>query len=171
MATLLEVADYPKPHWEAGEASASSFDRLCRPVRPTSPQLTPRAVSDRVKPCVLIVDDDEAVRETLAELLEDSGFSCVTAKDADAALVILRQRGRIDALVTDLTMPGHDGISLIRQAREIDHGLPAILLTGYAEQAASIATIAGGKFHVLSKPVQSDRLIQEVELLIAKSHV
>jgi CheY-like chemotaxis protein len=82
--------------------------------------------------------------------------------------MVLRQTTAVDALVTDLTMPGHDGIMLIRQAREINSALPAILLTGYAEQVASVSTIAGGNFHVLRKPVQSDRLIQEIELLVAR---
>ena len=58
---------------------------------------------------------------------------------------------------------------LIRQAREIKRHLPAILLTGYAEQAVSVATIAGGNFHVLRKPVQSERLIEQVNLLVTKS--
>ncbi|HEY4040966.1 MAG TPA: response regulator [Rhodopila sp.] len=126
------------------------------------------AVAGQRNARILVVDDDNAVRETLAELLEDEGFSCVTAGDAIEALMVLRQTTAVDALVTDLTMPGHDGIMLIRQAREINSALPAILLTGYAEQVASVSTIAGGNFHVLRKPVQSDRLIQEIELLVAR---
>lgn len=90
------------------------------------------------------------------------------AGDATEALTILRREAAIDALVTDLTMPGDDGIALIRKARKINNDLPAILLTGYAEQVTSIATIAGGSFHVLRKPVQSDRLIEQLQLLVAK---
>jgi CheY-like chemotaxis protein len=117
---------------------------------------------------ILVVDDDEAVRETLADLLEIAGYCPLQAADALEALMILRQDAAVDALVTDLTMPGADGIMLIRHAREIRHDLPAILLTGYAEQVASVSTIAGGRFHVLSKPVQSDRLIEQLELLVKK---
>jgi CheY-like chemotaxis protein len=120
------------------------------------------------KGCVLLVDDDAAVRETLAELLDDVGFHALQACDAIGALLILRQGEAIDVLVTDLTMPGDDGISLIRQARAIRNDLPAILLTGYAEQVTSVSTIAGGNFHVLRKPVESDRLIQQLELLMIK---
>jgi CheY-like chemotaxis protein len=118
---------------------------------------------------ILIVDDDESVRETLADLLEIVGYSPLQAADALEALMILRQETNVDALVTDLTMPGADGITLIRHAREIRPELPAILLTGYAEEVASVATIAGGNFHVLRKPVESARLIEQLELLVKKS--
>jgi CheY-like chemotaxis protein len=120
---------------------------------------------------ILLVDDDEAVRETLTELLEVVGFCVVQAADAAEALKILRHDGAIDVLVTDLTMPGDDGIALIRQAREIKRDLPAILLTGYAEQMTSVATIAGGNFHVLRKPVESDLLVEQLVLLMAKPTV
>lgn len=117
---------------------------------------------------ILIVDDDAAILETMAELLELSGFSPVQATDAAEALMILQQDPDIDAMVTDLTMPGADGITLIRHARELKSHLPAILLTGYAEQLTSVATCAAGNFHVLSKPVPSDRLLAQLEVLLAQ---
>lgn len=116
---------------------------------------------------VLVVDDDECVRETLAELLDLAGFITIQAAHTEEALAVLRQRADIAAVVTDLTMPGEDGIALIRRARAIRHGLPAILLTGYAEEVASVATTAGENFHVLRKPVESGRLIDQLDLLLA----
>lgn len=121
------------------------------------------------KGCILVVDDDESVRETLADLLEVVGYRPRQAGDAVEALMILRRDPAIVALVTDLTMPGADGITLIRHARSVRSDLPAILLTGYAEQVACVSTIAGGNFHVLRKPVQSERLIEQLELLVAQS--
>src|SRR3978361_1010450 len=91
---------------------------------------------------ILIVDDDESVRETLADLLEMVGDCLLQAADAREALIILRREADVDVLVTDLTMPGADGIVLIRHARELRHNLPAILLTGYAEQIAPGISIA-----------------------------
>jgi CheY-like chemotaxis protein len=116
---------------------------------------------------VLVVDDDQAVRETLSELLELAGFMTTQAPHAAIALDALRQDPDIAAIVTDLTMPGDDGIALIRLARTVRCGIPAILLTGYAEEITSVATIAGGNFHVLRKPVESDRLIDQLDLLLA----
>jgi DNA-binding NtrC family response regulator len=117
---------------------------------------------------ILLVDDDVTVRETMAELLEDVGFTPFQAGDAAEALMILRQQGDMDALVTDLTMPGDDGIALIKQARDFKADLPAVLLTGYAEEVTAIATTAGGNFHVLRKPVESDRLIEQLVLLVSR---
>ncbi len=128
----------------------------------------PRPKTDTARR-ILIVDDDKSVLDTMAELLELAGFQPIKASDASEAIMILRQDATIDALVTDLTMPGADGITLIRQAREIKPSLPAILLTGYAEQVTSVATIAGGNFHVLRKPVESERLIQQLELLMTNA--
>jgi CheY-like chemotaxis protein len=175
MALMLHVDCYPRTAWRSCEngaapsADASDDDRSgASPHRRHTTR--PRSVPEN-KGCVLLVDDDKAVRETLAELLDDVGFHAVVAADAIEALLILRQPELIDVLVTDLTMPGDDGIALIRQARVIRSDLPAILLTGYAEQVTSVTTIAGGNFHVLRKPVESDRLIQELELLLAKTAI
>ena len=82
--------------------------------------------------------------------------------------MILRTDVIIDALVTDLTMPGVDGIALIHQARQLRHDLPAILLTGYADHVASMSTIGGGDFQVMRKPVGCNRLIGQIELLLRK---
>lgn len=115
---------------------------------------------------ILLVDDDQSVRETMADLLEMDGFTVIQAADAKEALTLLRQKDRIvDLLVTDLSMPGDDGIALIQQARHIQANLPAILLTGYAEQVSSVAMSSGG-FHILRKPVQADDLLRQIMSLL-----
>jgi CheY-like chemotaxis protein len=128
----------------------------------------PTSTESSLKACVLIVDDDDSVREVLVELLESSGFRLLQAADAPTAMTVLRQEGAVDVLVTDLTMPGCDGIALIRQAREIVANLPAVLLTGYAEHITTVATDAGGNIHVLRKPVESDHLIEQIESLLGR---
>lgn len=80
---------------------------------------------------ILVVDDDDAVRETLADLLDTENYQTVQAVDAAQALMILlADPAAIDVLVTDLSMPGTDGIALIKHARHIRPRLPAVLLTG-----------------------------------------
>jgi CheY-like chemotaxis protein len=130
-------------------------------------RLSPFSLSS--KRCILIVDDNESVRETLADILEFAGFDPVQAGDAIEALTILRRQSSIDVLVTDLTMPGADGITLIRKAREIRCNLPAILLTGYAEHVTSTTATAEANFLVLCKPIESKRLIEQLDLLLARS--
>ena len=118
------------------------------------------------KGSILIVDDDEAVRGTLADLLEIVGFCPVQAADAPEALMILNTDPAVKAMVTDLSMPGTDGITLIGQARELRNGLPAILLTGYADQVHASGTGTGGDFCVLRKPIEGDHLAEQLDLLI-----
>ncbi len=138
---------------------------------PAGTQLAEPTVAYRVNKatgmrCVLIVDDDDSVRETLADILDLEGFCTLQAADVPSALALLGQHV-VDALVTDLSMPGEDGIALIRRARTINRHLPAILLTGYAEEAAAVSTIAGGQFHVLRKPVEAQHLINQISLLVS----
>jgi CheY-like chemotaxis protein len=104
----------------------------------------------------------------LADVLEAVGYHIIQAADAAQALIILRTDASIDVLVTDLTMPGVDGITLIRRAREFRCDLPTILLTGCADDLASLSTIAGGNVQVLRKPFGCDRLIEQLELLVGK---
>ena len=86
---------------------------------------------------ILVVDDDMLVRLGTACLLEELGHTVVEAADGPAALEILRERGDIDLLVTDYAMPGMNGVALVLAARERRPGLPALLVTGYAELLAS----------------------------------
>jgi CheY-like chemotaxis protein len=115
---------------------------------------------------VLLVDDNDSVRETLADLLESEGYKTVQANDAARAMMLMRSQPGFDVLVTDLSMPGADGITLIHQARQIQRALPAILLTGYAEQVTTVAVVAGSTFHVLRKPIGGERLVEQISALV-----
>jgi len=158
-------ADVPEPsQWKT--AAATRDDRPGETGRPGAHPPSGPSPRSMSKGRILIVDDDETVRETLADLLDMAGYCTLQAADALEALMIMRQYAAVVALVTDLTMPGADGILLIRHAREIKPNLPAILLTGYAEQITSAAAIAGGNFHVLPKPVESERLIEHLDQLV-----
>jgi DNA-binding NtrC family response regulator len=168
MNIMLQVTNCSMPPWDAGDSPDSEEARGVQEGQ-GDPARSPRQRNANCKGRILLVDDDPSVRETLAELLDDVGFCTLQAGDVLEAMVILRQDPAIDALVTDLTMPGDDGIALIRQAREIKGDLPAILLTGYAEHVTSVSTIAGGNFHVLRKPVESDHLIEQLLLLAGRS--
>jgi CheY-like chemotaxis protein len=135
---------------------------LCRGGVPTEVSMTGRGR-------ILLVDDNDPVRETLADLLEVEGFQTAQAAGTAEAVALLRQDPHFNVLVTDLSMPGDDGISLIRQARQVQPTLPAILLTGYAEEVSSVAVIPGGNFRVLRKPVEGDLLVGQIAILMQPS--
>ena len=118
---------------------------------------------------ILVVDDDDAVRETLADLLDIDNYKTVQAVDAAQALMILlKDPAAIDILVTDLSMPGTDGITLIKHARRVKPDLPAVLLTGYAEEVSSVTMDTTNGFHVLRKPVEITNLINQITILLSQ---
>jgi signal transduction histidine kinase/ActR/RegA family two-component response regulator len=118
---------------------------------------------------ILLVDDEAMIRETLAACLEDRGFEVLTADGGAEALDILASRASIDVLVTDLSMPGVDGLAVIEKARHHRPDLPAILLTGYAGHGAQLAVGASisGRFTLVRKPVSEAQLIDRIEALLA----
>jgi signal transduction histidine kinase/CheY-like chemotaxis protein len=121
------------------------------------------------RPRVLLVDDEPLVRRMLAGELVDAGYEVVEAADGALALGLLSRGESFQLLVTDLAMPGIDGVGLIREVQERQPGLPAILVTGYAGDAATLAVgaVVGGPFALLRKPISGARLLDQVAALLS----
>ncbi len=121
-------------------------------------------------PVLLLVDDEPIVRAVLAAELAEHGFRVLQAEGAEAALGMLDapEAASIAVLVTDLSMPGMDGVQLIQQARRRHPGLRAILMTGYAGDAASLAVSGAisGSFTLLRKPVAGPDLADRAAMLL-----
>jgi signal transduction histidine kinase/ActR/RegA family two-component response regulator len=120
-------------------------------------------------PRILLVDDDAIVREVLTLSLQDAGYAVFPVDCGAAAMEQIDSAQRIDIIVSDLTMPAMDGVTLIRAAQERRPGLPAILLTGYAGDGAALA-IGGamsGAFSLLRKPVSGMQLLERIAALMA----
>ena len=117
---------------------------------------------------LLLVDDEAIVREVLAAELQDAGYEVAQAIDGIAALALLDGERCFDMLVSDLAMPGMDGVSVIREAQRRHPCLPAILLTGYAGDAATLAVSGalGGRFMLLRKPISGAELADHAATLL-----
>jgi PAS domain S-box-containing protein len=117
---------------------------------------------------VMLVDDEPLVREVLAAQLADSGFDVVQADHGEAALALLDEGESVDLLVSDLSMPGMNGVALIHAAQLRRPRLPAILLTGYAGDASGLAVSGAlnGSFSLLRKPVSGAQLTDRVATLL-----
>ena len=114
---------------------------------------------------VLLVDDNPGVREFLAEALENTGFAVTQREGGDEALEALRRPGAcFEALVTDYAMPGMTGGELVREARRLWPGLPALIVTGYAE-AEQLGEVPEG-VEVAHKPFRMDELVERVAGLV-----
>ncbi|HQT76531.1 MAG TPA: PAS domain S-box protein, partial [Rhodopila sp.] len=129
---------------------------------------TSRGVADD-RPWVLLVDDDPIVRDVLRLSLEDAGYAVLAAESGPAALACLGIGDKVDLIVSDLTMPGMDGITLIKAAQERRPRLPAVLLTGYAGDGAALAVggAISGTFSLLRKPVSGTQLVDRISALLA----
>jgi excisionase family DNA binding protein len=110
------------------------------------------------RPCVLVVDDDHAVRELLSRALTAAGYLVDVAVDGASALVRLGEKA-YDLMITDLKMPGQDGLSVIREARRTLPALPVIVITGYSTEATAIEAINLGVAGYLTKPFRVPRIL------------
>ncbi len=119
---------------------------------------------------ILLVDDDKLVRDTLMEQLEELGHKVLAASGGTDALSILRAREAVDLMITDLSMPGMDGLMLIREAHDLRPSLPTILLTGYAGDAAALEYSGVGKetYTLMRKPTTSATLGARVTALLER---
>jgi PAS domain S-box-containing protein len=133
----------------------------------TSPD---RVAPSRRSTAILLVDDEPALRTVLAALLTDQGDAVTEAEDAASALALVDSGLAVDVLVTDLGMPGDvDGLALIREARRRRPGLPALLVTGYAGEAAEAdiqQAAASGPFALLRKPFSVKMLQAQVAMVL-----
>jgi len=118
---------------------------------------------------ILLVEEDPMVSETLAAVLDDAGFAVTAAASGAEALAVLRSPLRMDALVTDLSIPDTGGLKLIDEAQRVIRGLPAVLLTACPDQETQLAMRGAfsGKFSLLRKPVSLANLVDRIEALIA----
>ncbi len=111
---------------------------------------------------VLIVDDEPDMVENCARILGRTGYDCVTATDPRRALELLESE-RPDLVLTDLKMPGVDGMALLRRARELDPAMSVIMITAHATIESAVAAIKEGAFDYLPKPVSMEELRVKVE--------
>jgi len=100
---------------------------------------------------VLLVDDEAVAREGLATALRRDGLEVTTADNGEAALALLRQHD-YEVLLTDVKMPGMDGLELLRRAREAWPGMEVLVVTGFATTESAVEAMRAGAFYYVSKP-------------------
>src|SRR5689334_22347577 len=121
-----------------------------------------RALRAAEETSLLVVDDDPAVLKTTRRLLERRGYRVVACESGEDALRWLDHQ-RFDVMLSDVQMPGTDGLRLLRAVRDRDLDLPVVLVTGNPNVETAAAAVEYGAFQYLIKPVSSDRLDQVVD--------
>ena len=130
--------------------------RGSRAAQAPSPRATMNAAAGR--PRVLVVDDEATIRDLLSKTLALAEYDVDLAPDGRTAL----ERLRIipyDLLITDLKMPGVDGLTVIREARRLKTDLPVIIITGFSNEASAIEAVNLGVSGYLTKPFRVPRVL------------
>jgi two-component system cell cycle response regulator CpdR len=116
-------------------------------------------------PRILLAEDDDSLRGFLARALERAGYEVVACADGDEAAAVLDEDW--DLLLTDIVMPGMDGIEVARQAAAKHPGLRIMFITGFAAVALAAGENAPAGAKVLSKPIHLREIVHEVDRMIA----
>jgi excisionase family DNA binding protein len=141
--------------WRFRKRDIDAWLESSRPARGAS---EPGKAALGERPRILVVDDEQSVRDLLAKTLTLADYDVDTAPDGPSALERLRSV-TYDLLITDLKMPGMDGLSIIREARKLLSDLPVIVITGYSTEASAIEAINLGVSGYLTKPFRLPRIL------------
>ena len=111
---------------------------------------------------VLVVDDEESVRRALKKILRTEGFDVEDAADAQEAMVLARRRP-FDLVITDLVMPGPNGLALLTELRAVQPPPKVVLITAYGDWDSYIAAMSAGAFDYLTKPIKRNQIVRLVQ--------
>ena len=119
----------------------------------------------RGKAKVLVVDDEQLVRESLRDWLTESGYEVFTAENGSQALELI-EKERLGIVLADLVMPGMDGIELMKRAKETHPNVAVIIITAYGSITTAIAAMKEGAYDYIEKPFCPERMELLVEKLV-----
>ena len=103
------------------------------------------------KPQILLVDDEAIALTNLTHVLQREGYEVTACRDGEAALAALK-RAEFDLVLTDLKMPGVDGMEVLREVRASHPDVPVIMITGYATLNSAVEAMKAGAYHYIAKP-------------------
>lgn len=121
------------------------------------------------RPMVLIVDDEEDLRDIMRRMLERRGFDTLVAGDREQAIAICQEHtGIIDVLVTDLKLPGVSGADLARTASELRPEMGVVYISGLPKDLAVAQGLIGPESLLVKKPFTSDVLLEALRSILAE---
>src|SRR2546421_3062650 len=114
---------------------------------------------------ILVVDDQEMMRDSLAATLAREGHEVVAAGDGQAGVSRLSGGGKFDLLISDLKMPKMTGIELLAEAKKLRPEMPVVLMTAFATVATAVEAMKLGGYDYIQKPFDGD----EIKLLVDRT--
>ncbi len=116
-----------------------------------------------MKPSILIVDDDEVMRETLSDVLKRGEYEVYSVGSGGETLSVIR-KNIIDLILLDMRLPDGDGLELLKKIKEFDTEILVIIMTAYSDIQTAVSAIKSGAYHYINKPFD----LEELKLLIEK---
>jgi DNA-binding NtrC family response regulator len=116
-----------------------------------------------MKLSLLIVDDDEVMRDTLSDVLKKKGYEVSVASSGNEALSAIR-KNIVDLIVLDMRLPDLDGIEVLKRVKEFDTEILVIMMTAYSDVQTAVSAMKSGAYHYINKPFE----LEELTLLIEK---
>ena len=111
-----------------------------------------------MKPRILVIDDEAAIRDSLRMILEYEGYGFSGAASGQDGIALV-QRDRPDLVLLDIKMPGMDGMEVLRKLRALDDGLPVVMISGHGTTSTAVEAMKSGALDFLDKPLSSERVI------------
>lgn len=117
---------------------------------------------DKKLPCMLIVEDDSDLRETLSDILTEEGYGVKTASDGKEALALAKKE-KLPICLIDLRLPEIDGITVLEELKRINPEVYAIIMTAYASKDTAIETLKKGAYSYVEKPINIGELVAVIK--------
>jgi two-component system, NtrC family, nitrogen regulation response regulator NtrX len=123
-----------------------------------------------VKPRILVIDDEGAIRDSLRMILEYEDYQFVGAATGQEGIAAV-QRERPDLVLLDIKMPGMDGLEVLRKLHALDETLPVVMISGHGTTATAVEAIRSGAVDFLDKPLSSERVIVTLQNALKQSEL
>ena len=118
---------------------------------------------------ILVVEDDTAMRESCVKLFRLEGYGVAEAPSAAEALEVIRRRNDIDIVLTDLKMPGMDGVALLKEIKLLDPRIELVLMTGYGSIKNAVEAMKHGAADYITKPFDTNELLTTIGKIVQLS--
>jgi len=120
---------------------------------------------------VWVIDDDKSIRWVLEKALKQAGMQVTTFESADEALQLVRDNAiPPNAVISDIRMPGSDGLSLLKQIKHVHPDLPVLIMTAYSDLDNTVSAFEEGAFEYIAKPFDVDTVIERTQRACALQH-
>jgi len=117
---------------------------------------------------ILLVEDEDYVRESLVAVFENAGIECVPCATAEDALA---SAAAVEAVLTDLKLPGISGVQLLAKWKERDPAMPIVVLTGHGTIPDAVAAMRAGALDFLTKPVEPDVIVERMRKAVERGRI